>query len=62
MQATASTRPIAPTDSAISNGMSMDVPSLLIGSCDLMGGVAGIGRDFGSPLTSGKHTSSLESE
>ena len=47
MQATASARPIAPTDTAISMEMSKEVSSSLIGSCDLAGGVAGLGRDFG---------------
>ena len=47
MQATASARPIAPTDAAISMGKNREVSSSLIGSCDFMGGVAGLGRDFG---------------
>ena len=47
IQATASTRPIAPTDTAMSMGMNREVPSSLIGSCDLVGRVAGLGRDCG---------------
>ena len=42
--------------------LNMEVSSSLIGSCDLVGGVAGLCRDFGLLLTSGGHTSSLESE
>ena len=61
MQAKASTSPIAPTDTAISMGISREIPSSLIGSCDLVGGVTGVGGDLSSPLTSVGHTSSSES-
>ena len=46
MQAKASARSIAPTNTTISIGMRKEVSSSLICSCDLEGRGAGLGKHF----------------